>query len=349
MSASCAAAARLAITLPTPQANAATSTSAKPTNVTCAPSIRLCRASTAMPAVATTAPIRLCRCRRSPRNAMARPMVKNTCTWMISDERPAGMPSLIPRNSRPNWKTPIASPYPTTSGHGMRGSLITSTSGTAAKKKRSAASANGGNSRKPTLIGTNVKPNNVTTASVNSRSRGASACFMPIGAASRLGETLFVSLARYCRASQLDDAAGLQRFPQGEGDPCCLGGIVQCQRGSGIVEHSIDEMRRLAQERLLESLIEGRGAFVAHSVRIGNVDAVLARILADGQSPQRAEDLGRCLVPMRHGARREKARHLAVGEFTGRHAVVDVAEFAQALVQRDDAGREYAYRFGIPE
>jgi len=67
----------------------------------------------------------------------------------ISDERPAGMPSLIPRNSRPNWKTPIASPYPTTSGHGMRGRLITSTSGTAAKKKRSAASATSSSSPKP--------------------------------------------------------------------------------------------------------------------------------------------------------------------------------------------------------
>src|SRR5438477_328278 len=93
----------------------------------------------------------------------------------------------------------------------------------AAKKKRSAASAKGGNSRKPTLIGTNVKPNSVTTASVNSRSRGASACFMPIGAALRLGETLFASLARCWPASQLDDAAGPQRFAQGEGDPRCLG------------------------------------------------------------------------------------------------------------------------------
>src|SRR6266566_3833872 len=306
-------------------------------------------ASTAMPAVATTAPMRLCRCKRSPRNAMARPMVKNTCTWMISEERPAGMPSLIPRNSRPNWKTPIASPYPTTSDHGMRGRLITSTSGTAAKKKRRAASAKGGNSRKPTLIGTNVKPNSVTMASVNSRSRGASACFMPITAASRPSETTLASLARSCSASQLDDAAGLQRFPQGESDTRCFGRVVQCQRRRGIVEHGIDEMRRLAEERLLEPLIEGRGAFVAHSVRIGDVDAVLARILANAQPPQRAEDLGRCLMPMCHGARRKEACHLAVGEFAGRDAVVDVAEFAQALVQRNDAGREHAYRFGIPQ
>jgi hypothetical protein len=45
------------------------------------------------------------------------------------------------------------------------------TSGTAAKKKRSAASANGGISRRPTLIGTNENPHSATTAIVSARSR----------------------------------------------------------------------------------------------------------------------------------------------------------------------------------
>src|SRR6202171_1890414 len=349
MSASCAAAARLEITLPTPQANAATITSAKPTNVAWAPAISSCAASTAMPAVAMPAPTRLCRCKRSPRNAMARPMVKNTCTWITSDERPAGMPSFIPRNSKPNWKTPIARPYPATSRHGMRGRLITNTSGTAEKKKRSAASAKGGISRKPTLIGTNEKPQSVTTASVNSRSRGASACFMPPDATFRPGEASCASLARSCRASQLDHAAGAQRFPEGERDSRRLGRVVQCQERRGIVEHCIDKMRRLAQECLLESLIEGRRAFVAYSMCIGDVDAVKARVLADRESAVRSENLGRRLVPVRHGARRVKTCHLAIGEFAGRHTVVDVAEFPQALVQRHHAGRENAYRFGIPQ
>src|ERR1700676_3983351 len=185
----------------------------------------------------------------------------------------------------------------------MRGRLITSTNGTAAKKKRSAASAKGGTSRKPTLIGINEKPHSVTMANVNSRSRGARACFIPIGGASCLSEVSFASVARSCRASQLDDAAGLQRLPQGESDSRGFGRVVQCQERRAIVEHGVDEMCRLAQKRLLEPLIEGRGAFVAHSVRIGDVDAVLARILADGQSAHRAENLGRCLVPVRHGAR----------------------------------------------
>src|SRR5437660_7964801 len=167
------------------------------------------------------------------------------------------MPSFIPRKSKPNWTTPIARPYPATSRHGMRGRLITSTSGIAAKKKRSAASAKGGISRKPTLIGTNEKPQSVTTASVNSRSRGASARLMPPGATLRRGEASCATLRALCRASQLDHAAGPQRFTQGERDSRCLRRIVQCQERGGVVEHGIDKMRRLAQERLLEPLIEG--------------------------------------------------------------------------------------------
>src|SRR5512135_3123009 len=47
------------------------------------------------------------------------------------------------------------------------------TSGTAAKKKRSAANANGGISSSPTLIGTKENPHRATTARISARSRGA--------------------------------------------------------------------------------------------------------------------------------------------------------------------------------
>ena len=63
-----------------------------------------------MPAVAISAPATFCAETRSPRYAMPSPMVKNTCTWMTSDDSPAGMPSFMPRNSRPNWHTPMATP-----------------------------------------------------------------------------------------------------------------------------------------------------------------------------------------------------------------------------------------------
>ena len=72
--------------------------------------------------------------------------MKNTCIWMTSDDSPAGIPSLIPRKSSPNWQTPIAKPYNTTSRHGIAGRRMKNTIGTAARKKRSAASVNGGTS-----------------------------------------------------------------------------------------------------------------------------------------------------------------------------------------------------------
>ena len=53
---------------------------------------------------------RLCRCSRSPSSITASPIVKNTCSWITSDESPAGMPSFIPRNRSPNCSTPIATP-----------------------------------------------------------------------------------------------------------------------------------------------------------------------------------------------------------------------------------------------
>src|SRR5450755_743404 len=229
---------------------------------------------------------------------------------------------------------PIARPYAAISRHGMRGGLITSTSGTAAKKKRSPASAKGGNSRKPILIGMNEKPSKVTRISVKIRSRGARAFFMPAGAAPRPCVASFESPARRCGASQLDYTPGLQRFAQGERDSRRFGRVVQRQRRREIIEHGVDKMRRLAQECLLEPLVERRRAFVAHSVRIGNVDAIDPGVLADGKPASGTEYLGRCLMPVRHGPRGVEARHLAVGEFARRDAVVDVAELTQPLVQR---------------
>ena len=105
---------------------------------------------------------------------MPRPIVKNTCTWITSDDSPAGIPSFMPRNSRPNWNTPIASPYAMTTLDGMRGRRMKNTSGTAANRNRNAASANGGTSTSPTLIGTNEKPQSATTTRISARSRGAS-------------------------------------------------------------------------------------------------------------------------------------------------------------------------------
>jgi hypothetical protein len=51
------------------------------------------------------------------------------------------------------------------------------TSGTAAKKNRSAASANGGISRRPNLIGTNENPQSATMAIVSAKSRGERCAF----------------------------------------------------------------------------------------------------------------------------------------------------------------------------
>ena len=173
----------------------------------------------------------------------------------------------MPRKSNPNWQR--RSP-----GHSRRcrarasaAGLMKKTSGTAAKRKRSAASANGGTSRRPTLIGTNEKPNRVTTASVSSRSRGARRFFrQDPGEKSRDAHANSIT-RRVCSDSR---SASAMR----------VASVASCkrQRRRAIVEHRVDEMRRLVQERLLEALVERRRAFVAHAVRVGDVDAVQPRI-----------------------------------------------------------------------
>ena len=41
---------------------------------------------------------------------MARPMVKNTCSWITSDDKPAGMPSFDAEKEQSELATPIARP-----------------------------------------------------------------------------------------------------------------------------------------------------------------------------------------------------------------------------------------------
>src|SRR4029078_5356984 len=219
------------------------------------------------------------------------------------------------------------------SSQGIRGRRMKNTSGTAAKKKRNAASANGGTSRNPTLIGTNENPHRVTTASVSSRSCGARRFFRTKSGREKTR-----------RSPQFYHATRLQRLAQRERDARRFGRIVQGQRRRAIVEHCIDEMRDFVQERRLEALVERRRAFVANAMRVGNVDPVEPRVCADGEPPGGAENLGRGLVTVRHRARRVEAGELAAVELAGGHAVVDVAEFAQALVNRDRTRGEHAQR-----
>ena len=75
-------------------------TSANPITVPVRPLASLYAASTIIPAAAMAAPTRLCRWKRSPENATARPIVKNTCIWMTSDDSPAGIPSLMPEEQQ---------------------------------------------------------------------------------------------------------------------------------------------------------------------------------------------------------------------------------------------------------
>ncbi len=123
--------------------------------------------------------------------------------------------------------------------------------------------------------------------------------------------------------------------------------VASCkrQRRRTVVEHRVDEMRDLAQERLLEALVERRRAFVAHAVRVGDVDPVRAadsRRWSAGRRCRRSRSPSRGRAPS--CATRRSRPVLPSVELADRHAVVDVAEFAQALVDRDGAGGEHAQR-----
>ncbi len=72
-----------------------------------------------------------------------------------------------------------------------------------------------------------------------------------------------------------------------------------------------------------------------------DLDAVDPGVLPDGEPPGGADDLGQRLVAVRHRPRRVDRRDLAAGELDHRDRVVDVADFAQAFVDRDRAGGEY--------
>ena len=104
-----------------------------------------------------------------------------------------------------------------------------------------------------------------------------------------------------------------------------LGRVAQRQRRRPILEHRLHELGILAQERVLEALVERRRAFVAHAVRVRDHDVVEAAFAADGDSALGADHLGQALEAVRHRARRVDRRDLAGRELAGRDAVVDVA------------------------
>src|SRR5665213_852968 len=60
------------------------------------------------------------------------------------------------------------------SRHGIVGRLTKNIAGTAARKKRTAASAKGGISRSATLIGTKANPKSATTAMISAKSGAVS-------------------------------------------------------------------------------------------------------------------------------------------------------------------------------
>src|SRR5208337_3451446 len=158
-----------------------------------------------------------------------------------------------------------------------------STNGTAAKKKRSAASANGGISRRPTLIATKEKPHSETTATMSARSPPARCALAFIGrphapratgGAARAGprSTTCGSVATCAfgpsRGNRLRAARGglarsrLLRKIAGEDVDECIGldvlaqgGVDRC-RGQGS-DRGIDRCRKLEcslQMRLLREL-----------------------------------------------------------------------------------------------
>jgi hypothetical protein len=97
--------------------------------------------------------------------------VKQTCVCRTTEDRPAGIPSLMALYSRANWKAPIVKPNDTTNRIGTSGRLTKKIAGTAAKKKRRLARSSGGISLTPSLTATKLVPKTRTAISAMKISR----------------------------------------------------------------------------------------------------------------------------------------------------------------------------------
>src|SRR5512143_1785752 len=97
-----------------------------------------------------------------------------------------------------------------------------------------------------------------------------------------------------------NDAALEQRLAHGERYARRLGGIAQREWRRPILDHRLDELGVLAQESVLEALVERRRAFVPHPVRVRDRHEVGAALPADGDPAARADHFGRALETVRH-------------------------------------------------
>ena len=105
-------------------------------------------------------------------------MVKNACSWITSEARPAGKPSLMPVNSRVNWMANWNRPNTSSSLSEVSGRLTNRARGRAANRKRRAVNRIGGKSCKPSLMTTKLTPQMVTTARAVKMSGTVMPCFM---------------------------------------------------------------------------------------------------------------------------------------------------------------------------
>ncbi len=122
---------------------------------------------TPIPASATAAPISRRVPGRSPRKAIARPIVKTACNWSTSDASPAGRPRFIAMNSSANCPALSVSPIATTVRAPMRGGRTNSTAGKATSVNRSAANSSGGQESSPTWMTTKFTPQTTATATAS--------------------------------------------------------------------------------------------------------------------------------------------------------------------------------------
>jgi hypothetical protein len=125
-------------------------------------------AMTPMPASAQARPMTCPRDGRSRSTAAASSSVNGACAWSTTLASPAGIPTSIDVNSRPNFTTPSATPIPAISRHGIGGRRTKNTSGTATSAKRAAPSSSGGISSSPTSITTKFSPQVAATSAARS-------------------------------------------------------------------------------------------------------------------------------------------------------------------------------------